>query len=121
MLWLIGYIVVALGLWVWVVRPQLKKYKAIAGVLDEIDTASLTLLGKVKIALIGAWHYIVGVIGGFFEILPNMLPGLKDFNWGAFFNAETAAKITGVICIALMIAMNARNRHKDIAIEPKKD
>lgn len=110
-----GFILV----YVLIVRPRIKTYKYIAGVLDGVDSRSLKGWALIKAKFAGYKTVVLSSIAGVFPMLPSALDELKDYTgWAAFLEQATANKVAAV-CAALAMITHAIGLENAAKAKPK--
>ena len=106
-LWSIFFVVTLVVVYFAFVRPELAKFKALAGLSATIGGYEASLEQKVAHALAGAKTVLLGALGVLTSSLsllpPDVLPGLHDISWSAFVSEAAALKITSVIMLVMIV------------------
>jgi hypothetical protein len=112
----IGFILV----YIFIVRPRIKTYKYVAGVLDTIDGGALKGWPLIKAELAGYKTVIFSALAGVTPVIPNLLDQLHAFTgWATFFEQGTANKVSA-ICAMLAMITHAVGMESAAKVEPKK-
>ncbi|ACK51974.1 hypothetical protein Msil_3064 [Methylocella silvestris BL2] len=119
MLWFALLTAASLAVYFLFIRPKLKEFRVIAGILDKIDEAGLSGWQKFKLRLLGQKTWLSGAIGVFVTVLPGALDNLHLVDFSAFFAEEVALKISGAIML-LMTVTHIFGIVRAAQIEPKK-
>jgi hypothetical protein len=122
--WSIFFVLTLVVVYFAFVRPELAKFKALAGVSTMVGTFETSLKQKVLRALTGLKTVLLGAFGvvtSSLSLLPaDVLPGLHDISWGAFVSETTALKITSMIMI-VMIVTHAVGLRRAVEAAPRKE
>lgn len=113
---IIGFILV----YIFIVRPRIKTYRYVAGVLDDIYNPSVKGWVAISARFAGYKTVILSALAGVVPMLPSLLDGFKDFTgWTAFLEQGTANKISAV-CAMLAMVTHAVGIEDAAKVEPKK-
>ncbi len=119
MFWFALFTAASLAVYLVVIRPKLKEFRLVAGILDKIDEAGLSRWQKFKLRLLGQKTWLSGAVGVFVTVLPGALENLHLVDFSAFFAEGVALKISGAIML-LMTVTHIFGIVKAAQIEPNK-
>jgi hypothetical protein len=113
-------VLIFIAIYIWIVRPRIKTYKYIAGILDDIDGGALHGWALVSARFAGVKTIILSSMAGIIPLLPATFDNLQSYTgWSAFFEQATANKI-GAACAALSMITHAMGIESAAKSEPKK-
>ncbi|PNG25517.1 hypothetical protein [Methylocella silvestris] len=119
MIWFALFSTASLAVYFLLIRPKLKEFRLIAGILGKIDEAGLSGWEKFKLRLLGQKTWLSGAVGVFVTVLPGALENLHLVDFSAFFAEGVALKISGAIML-LMTVTHIFGIVKAAQIEPKR-
>lgn len=120
MVWFIVISCFALGVFFLVVRPNLKKFRATAGINAKIAAAETSLWQRICLRLLGMKTLLTAIAGLIVTVLPNLLADLHEIDFGAFVGQDIALKISGGIML-LMTVTHVLGMVTAAKIEPVKE
>jgi hypothetical protein len=81
-------------IYIFIVRPKIKQYRALSGIIEKADAAGASIWGKFLARLSGFKTVILGSVAAIFPQLPAILDEISSFTgWNAFMAPSTADKI----------------------------
>src|ERR1700738_1498683 len=101
-------------IYILIVRPKIKQYRAVSGIIEKVDAAGASIWGKFLARLSGFKTVILGLLAA---IVPQLPPILDEINgvtgWGvadrppAVLAAATAVThVYGLVSAAKMVPVN---------------
>lgn len=106
--------------YIFIVRPRIKTYRYVAGVLDTVDKPTVGVWEFIKAKFAGYKTIILSSMAGITPMLPSILDEFKDFTgWAAFLEQTTANKVAAV-CAMLAMVTHAVGVESAAKVEPKK-
>ncbi|MCI0601135.1 MAG: hypothetical protein L0Y50_00705 [Beijerinckiaceae bacterium] len=98
-------IAVILVIYIFIVRPKLKQYRAITGIIDTIDTSGLPVWRRFMARLSGYKTFILASLSAIVPQLPPILEELNSFtDWHLFLDGGAAQKISAVLAALTAIS-----------------
>ncbi|MCI0467855.1 MAG: hypothetical protein L0Y57_12760 [Beijerinckiaceae bacterium] len=97
-MWFLITFAILSALYVFIVRPKIKEYHAVSGILDKIDEAGASAWRKFLARLSGYKTVNLAAAAAILPQLPPILDELNNFTgWHLFLDEGTAQKIAAVL------------------------
>jgi len=91
-------------IYIFIVRPKIKQYRAVSGIIEKADAAGASIWGKFLARLSGVKTVILGSLAAVFPQLPPILDEISSFTgWNVFLASGTADKIAAGLAAATAI------------------
>ncbi|MGH7782338.1 MAG: hypothetical protein ACREO5_00615 [Candidatus Binatia bacterium] len=91
-------------IYIFIVRPKIKQYRAVSGVIEKIDAEGASLWSKFTARIDGLKTVILGFLAAIFPQIPAFLDEINGFTgWGVFLSPGTADKIAACLAAATAI------------------
>ena len=91
-------------IYIFIVRPKIKQYRAVSGILEKADAAGASIWGKFFARLSGFKTVILGSLAAIFPQLPAILNEISSFTgWNVFLSSSTADKIAAGLAAATAV------------------
>ena len=91
-------------IYIFIVRPKIKQYRAVSGILEKADAAGASIWGKFLARLSGLKTVILGSLAAIFPQLPAILDEISGFTgWHVFVTPGTADKIAAGLAAATAV------------------
>ncbi len=91
-------------IYIFIVRPKIKQYRAVSGIIEKADAAGASILGRLRARISG---YKTVVLGSLAAIVPQLPPIIDEINgftgWNVFLASGTADKIAAGLAAATAI------------------
>ena len=99
------FVVLALiAIYIFIVRPKLKKFRAITGIIAAADAVGVTWVRRFWVRLSGLKTVILASAAAIMPQLPQIIDELRGFTgWNIFLGDATAAKTTAALAALTMI------------------
>ncbi|MCI0600444.1 MAG: hypothetical protein L0Y60_13145 [Beijerinckiaceae bacterium] len=89
---------VIIAIYIFVVRPKLRQYHAITGIIDKTDARAKTTWRRAVVRLSGYKTFVLASLAAIIPQIPPILEELNSFkDWHLFFDAGTAQKLSAVL------------------------
>jgi hypothetical protein len=86
------------------VRPKIKQYRAVSGIIEKADAAGASIWGKFLARLSGVKTVILGSLAAIVPQLPPILDEISSFTgWHVFVAQGTADKIAAGLAAATAV------------------
>jgi hypothetical protein len=87
-----------------IVRPKIKQYRAVSGIIEKADAAGASIWGKFLARLSGFKTVILGLLAAMMPMLPPILNEISGFTgWHVFVSSGTADKIAAGLAAATAV------------------
>ena len=91
-------------IYIFVVRPKIKQYRAVSGIIEKADAAGASLWKKFLARLSGFKTVILGMLAAMMPLLPATLNEISGFTgWHVFLAPGTCDKIAAVLAAATAV------------------
>jgi hypothetical protein len=91
-------------IYIFVVRPKIKQYRAVSGIIDKADAAGASIWGKFLARLSGFKTVILGSLAAMMPQLPSILDEINGFTgWHVFLDSGVADKTAAVLAAATAV------------------
>jgi hypothetical protein len=91
-------------IYVFIVRPKIKQYRAVSGIIEKADAAGASLWGKFLARLSGFKTVILGSLAAMTPQLPPILEEINEFTgWHVFLDSGLADKTAAVLAAATAV------------------
>ncbi|MGH6822268.1 MAG: hypothetical protein ACRECP_04300 [Methylocella sp.] len=91
-------------IYIFVVRPKIKQYRAVSGIIEKADAAGASIWGKFTARLSGFKTVILGSLAAIFPQLPAILDEIDSFTgWNVFMASGTADKVAAGLAAATAV------------------
>jgi hypothetical protein len=91
-------------IYIFIVRPKLKQYRAVSGIIEKADAAGASIWGKFLARLSGLKTVILGSLAALMPQLPPILDEISGFTgWHMFLDSGVADKIAAVLAAATAV------------------
>ena len=91
-------------IYIFIVRPKIKQYRAVSGIIEKADAAGASIWGKFVARLSGVKTVILGSLAAIFPQLPPILDEISSFTgWNVFLASGTADKIAAGLAAATAV------------------
>jgi len=91
-------------IYIFVVRPKIKQYRAVSGIIEKADAAGASIWGKFLARLSGFKTVILGSLAAIFPQLPLIMDEINGFTgWHVFLASGTADKIAAGLAAATAV------------------
>ena len=75
-------------IYIFIVRPKIKQYRAVSGIIDKADAAGASIWGKFLARLSGFKTVILGLLAAMMPQLPAILDEINGFTgWHVFLDS----------------------------------
>ena len=72
-------------IYIFIVRPKIKQYRAVSGIIEKADAAGASIWGKFLARLSGFKTVILGMLAAMMPLLPAILNEISGFTgWHVF-------------------------------------
>ncbi|MGH6794453.1 MAG: hypothetical protein ACREDD_09030 [Methylocella sp.] len=89
---------------IFVVRPKIKQYRAVSGIIEKADAAGASIWGKLTARLSGFKTVILGSLAAIFPQFPAILEEINSFTgWNVFMAPSTAVKVAAGLAAATAV------------------
>ncbi|WP_395664552.1 hypothetical protein [Methylocella sp.] len=102
MTWFALVLAAGVAVYMFVIRPKLREFRATAGVAEAASAAS-SGWARLRLRLLGLKTCLFGAAGVLTAALPGALEQLRLVDFSAFFSADTALKISSAIMLAMTV------------------
>ncbi|HEY8033032.1 MAG TPA: hypothetical protein VIF02_11815 [Methylocella sp.] len=90
--------------YIFIVRPKIKQYRAVSGIIEKADAAGASLWGKFCARLSGFETVILGSLAAIFPQFPAILDEINGFTgWNLFMASSTADHVAAGLAAATAI------------------
>jgi hypothetical protein len=91
-------------IYIFIVRPKIKQYRAVSGIIEKADAAGASIWGKFVARLSGFKTVILGMLAAMMPLLPAILNEISGFTgWHVFVSSGTADKIAAGLAAATAV------------------
>ena len=91
-------------IYIFIVRPKIKQYRAVSGIIEKADAAGASVWGKFLARLSGLKTVILGSLAAIFPQVPAILDEINSFTgWNFFMASSTAGKVAAGLAAATAI------------------
>ena len=91
-------------IYIFIVRPKIKQYRAVSGIIEKADAAGASIWGKFLARLSGFKTVILGSLAAIFPQLPAIMDEIIGFTgWNLFMSSGAADRIAGCLAAASAI------------------
>ncbi len=91
-------------IYIFIVRPKIKQYRAVSGIIEKADTAGASIGGKFLARLSGFKTVILGSLAAMMPQLPSILDEINGFTgWHVFLDSGVADKTAAVLAAATAV------------------
>ncbi len=91
-------------IYIFIVRPKIKQYRAVSGIIEKADAAGASIWGKFLARLSGLKTVILGSLAALMPQLPAILNEISAFTgWHVFVSSGTADKIAAGLAAATAV------------------
>ena len=91
-------------IYVFVVRPKIKQYRAVSGIIEKTDAAGASIWGKSLARLSGFKTVILGSLAAMMPQLPPIMDEINGFTgWHVFLDSGVADKTAAVLAAATAV------------------
>ncbi|MGH6846755.1 MAG: hypothetical protein ACREC0_04735 [Methylocella sp.] len=91
-------------IYIFIVRPKIRQYRAVSGIIEKADAAGASLWGKFLARLSGFKTIILGLLAAIFPQVPAILDEINSFTgWHAFLDSGVADKTAAVLAAATAV------------------
>ena len=87
-----------------IVRPKIKQYRVVSGILEKADAAGASIWGKFLARLSGFKTVILGLLAAIVPQLPPILDEINGFTgWHVFLDSGVADRTAAVLAAATAV------------------
>ncbi len=91
-------------IYIFIVRPKIKQYRAVSGIIEKADAAGASIGRKFLARISGLKTVILGSLAALIPQLPPILDEVSGFTgWHVFLDSAAADKIAAVLAAATAI------------------
>src|ERR1700675_1106788 len=91
-------------IYIFIVRPKIKQYRAVSGIIEKADAAGASIWGKFVARLSGFKTVILGSLAAMMPQLPPIMDEINSFTrWPFFVAPGTAEKIAAGLAAATAV------------------
>ncbi|MGH6842398.1 MAG: hypothetical protein ACREDV_09965 [Methylocella sp.] len=91
-------------IYIFVVRPKIKQYRAVSGIIEKADAAGASIWRKFRARMSGLKTVILGSLAAVFPQIPAILDEINGYTgWHVFLASGTADKIAAGFAAATAI------------------
>ena len=91
-------------IYIFIVRPKIKQYRAVSGILEKADAAGASIWGKSLARLSGFKTVILGSLAAMMPQLPPIMDEINSFTgWHVFLDSGVAEKTAAVLAAATAV------------------
>ncbi|MGH6812872.1 MAG: hypothetical protein ACREDM_11210 [Methylocella sp.] len=91
-------------IYIFIVRPKIKQYRAVSGIIDMADAAGVSIWEKFLARLSGLKTVILGSLAAIFPQLPAILDEINGYTgWNVFMASSTADKVAAGLAAATAV------------------
>ncbi|MGC2222515.1 MAG: hypothetical protein WA624_09160, partial [Methylocella sp.] len=91
-------------IYIFIVRPKIKQYRAVSGIIDKTDAAGASIWGKCLARLSGLKTVILGSLAAIFPLFPAILDEINSYTgWNVFMASGTADKVAAGLAAATAV------------------
>lgn len=91
-------------IYIFVVRPKIKQYRAVSGIIEKADAAGASIWGKFLARLSGFKTVILGSLAAMMPQLPPIMDEINSFTgWHVFLDSGVAEKTAAVLAAATAV------------------
>jgi hypothetical protein len=91
-------------IYIFIVRPKIKQYRAMSGIIEKADAAGASLWKKFLARLSGFKTVILGSLAAIFPQLPAILDEINSYTgWNVFMASGTADKVAAGLAAATAV------------------
>ena len=91
-------------IYIFIVRPKIKQYRAVSGILEKADAAGASIWGKFLARLSGLKTVILGSLAAMMPQLPPIMDEINSFTgWHVFLDSGVAEKTAAVLAAATAV------------------
>ena len=91
-------------IYIFIVRPKIKQYRAVSGIIEKADAAGASIWGKFLARLSGFKTVILGSLAAMMPQLPPIMDEINSFTgWNVFLDSGVAEKTAAVLAAATAV------------------
>jgi hypothetical protein len=91
-------------IYIFIVRPKIKQYRAVSGIIEKADAAGASLWRKFLARLSGFKTVVLGLLAAIMPQLPPILDEINGFTgWHVFLDSGAADKTAAVLAAATAV------------------
>jgi hypothetical protein len=91
-------------IYIFIVRPKIKQYRAVSGIIEKADAAGASIWGKFCARLSGFKTIILGSLAAMMPQLPPIMDEINSFTgWHVFLDSGVAEKTAAVLAAATAV------------------
>ncbi len=91
-------------IYVFIVRPKIRQYRAVSGIIEKADAAGVSIWGKARARLSGFKTVILGSLAALMPQLPPVMDEINGFTgWHVFLDSGVADKTAAVLAAATAV------------------
>jgi hypothetical protein len=91
-------------IYIFIVRPKIKQYRAVSGIIEKADAAGASIWGKFLARLSGLKTVILGSLAAIFPLFPAVLDEINGYTgWHVFMASGTADKVAAGLAAATAV------------------
>jgi hypothetical protein len=91
-------------IYIFIVRPKIKQYRAVSGIIEKADAAGASIWGKFVARLSGFKTVILGSLAAMMPQLPPIMDEINSFTgWHVFLDSGVAEKTAAVLAAATAV------------------
>ena len=91
-------------IYIFIVRPKIKQYRAVSGIIEKADAAGASIWGKFRARLSGFKTVILGLLAAMLPQLPPIMDEINSFTgWHVFLDSAVADKTAAVLAAATAV------------------
>ena len=91
-------------IYIFIVRPKIKQYRAVSGIIEKADAAGASLWKKFLARLSGFKTVILGSLAAMMPQLPPIMDEINSFTgWHVFLDSGVAEKTAAVLAAATAV------------------
>jgi hypothetical protein len=91
-------------IYIFIVRPKIKQYRAVSGIIEKADAAGASIWEKFRARLSGFKTVILGSLAAMMPQLPPIMDEINSFTgWHVFLDSGVAEKTAAVLAAATAV------------------
>jgi hypothetical protein len=91
-------------IYIFIVRPKIKQYRAVSGIIEKADAAGASIWGKFLARLSGFKTVILGSLAAMMPQLPPTMDEINSFTgWNVFLDSGITEKTAAVLAAATAV------------------
>jgi hypothetical protein len=91
-------------IYIFIVRPKIKQFRAVSGIIEKADAAGASIWGKFLARLSGFKTVILGSLAAMMPQLPPIMDEINSFTgWNVFLDSGVAEKTAAVLAAATAV------------------